>query len=179
MMRRPKQRSKRGITGKYPADRQADTIAAQAVRLAKAGDTEAARDILQEFVHALSLGGDRDWHSYFPSPMVHYVADAFRMMLDEGADPARALGLKARKRGRPVGKRTHDPVKLAAAFWLLRRRGKRIEQATESIRKAVGADRTTVQNAVDQCSALEDVDDDVLVAIVAEQPTLQKAIIGT
>lgn len=156
-----------------------ESMAAEAVRLANEGDTEAARDILWGFVHAASLAGDGDWPSQLPRAWVQYLADAFRQILDEQTDPARALHLKASKAGRPVGAKTHDEVRLGAAYWLLRRRSHRPEAAKQILQSAVGADRRTVERAADTCSAFDDplvIDDALLVAIIAEQPELARAI---
>lgn len=156
-------------------------MAADAVRLANEGDTEAARDILREFIHAVALAGDDAWPSQFPLAWVHYLAEAFRQILDDNADPARALHLRAPKAGRPAGAKTHDEVRLGAAYWLLLRRGHKPEVAKQRILSAVGADRRTVERAADSCSAFEKphlIDEAILVAIVSEQPELAKVLSG-
>jgi len=154
-------------------------MAAEAVRLAGEGDTEAARDILRGFIEAALLTDQRDWPAQLPVAWVQYLADAFRQILDSDADAARALGLKSSKAGRPQGTKTHDEVRLAAAYWLMVRRGVRPERANERIRQATGADRTTIQGASKRCSAFEDralVDDDILLSIIAEQPALSEIV---
>lgn len=159
-----------------PDDALGEWTPAHTAKLAQEGNTEAARDILREFTEAVALTSEHNWPAQIPWPFVQYIGEAFRKITQEEADPARALGIKVSRAGRPAGSKTHDEVQLAATYWLLRRRGQRPEQANELIRSAVGADRTTVQKAADSCSALEDLDDDLLVAIAAENPNLQKII---
>ena len=153
--------------------------AADTAQLAREGNTEAARDILRTFLEAVQLTSEQDWPAQIPWAFVQYLADAFRKITEESADARLALGLKEHKAGRPAGSKTHDPVRLAAAYWLLRRRGHAPEEANELIRVAVGADRTTVQGAANGCSAFEDhpaFSDHILTAIVAESPALAQLL---
>jgi hypothetical protein len=153
--------------------------AADTVRLARAGNTEAARDILREFAVAAALTSEQDWPSQIQWAFVQYIAQGFRDIVEQNVDADRALGLKEPKAGRPPGTQTHNHVALAAAYWLMVRRGLRPEQANEQIRSSTGADRTTVQAAAKDCSNFEDpakfLDRD-LVAIISEQPALSKIL---
>lgn len=144
---------------------------AHTAKLAREGDTEAARDLLKQFVLAVALAHPDDWPRQLPMECAQYIAEAFRRIVDDNVGAAKALGLVKNKAGRPKGGGiTHDPVKLGSAYWLLLHRGYAPEQANEAIRRATGADRRTIQRARYTCSALEHADDPLLVAILSEKP---------
>lgn len=156
-------------------------------KLAREGDTQAAREILHEIADVLEIAA-RDisiptslGDLILPWECAEYVAQSFRKILDRNEDAAKALGLKTARAGRPRGTKTHDEVRLAAAYWLMRRGGQTPERANELLRKATGADRRTIQNAAGgSCSAFEDrglYDNRLLRAIALEQSSLA-ALIG-
>jgi hypothetical protein len=151
---------------------------ADTVSLAAGGDIQAARDILRQFAEAVALTRQRDWPAQVPWPFVRYLAEAFRKILDEEADAGRALGVRRSGAGRPSGSRTHNEVVIAAAYWLLVRRGRAREEANAVLRDCTGADRRTIQRAAENCSAFEasDIDDDMLLAIASEQPSISKVL---
>lgn len=151
-------------------------------KLARNGDTEAIHDILREIADGLERVASMR-NAPIPWECAHYVAEAFREILDPNPekqlDPMQALGLKERKAGRPKGAKTHDEVRLAAAYWLMLRRGLKPERANQLLQRATGADRTTIQRAARGCSAFEDgmlYDDRLLVSIISEQPSLATLI---
>jgi hypothetical protein len=137
---------------------------------ARRGNTEAAIDILREFVDTVELSSNRDvpipWHS------ARYLADAFRKIIDHDMDAALALGIRTDKAGRPRGMKMHNEVELAAAYCLLVRRGFKPEEANKLVGKETGADRRTVQRATKACSTFGDrslIDDEVLKSILRPQ----------
>jgi hypothetical protein len=116
---------------------------------ASGADTGSARRILEDFVRSVSLHSKRSWSGPNHYLYARYLADAIRRILDEGVDPAIALGIKNRKPGRRKGAVTHNAQVLAAAYWILRRKGVAPEKCNKLIQRLTGADRTTVQAARD------------------------------
>lgn len=124
-------------------------VAKRMAQAARDGDTDAAREILEDFVGAMADRSDRVWESI--GPPVHwvyarYIADAFEKILS-GADPALALGIKNSKPGRRKGKTTHNEDALAAAFNLLIINGLKPKQAKLALKARTGADVRTIEKA--------------------------------
>jgi hypothetical protein len=124
-------------------------FAVQTAKLARSGNTDAARDILKDFVGAIDERSEKMWPGL--GPPIHwayarYLADAFKSILD-GKDAALALGVKSSKAGRRAGKATHNLEALAAAYWFLVRRGLNPERANLELHERTGADRRTIQRA--------------------------------
>jgi hypothetical protein len=124
-------------------------FANETAKSARAGDTDAAREILEDFVGAINQRSERMWPQI--GPPIHwayarYLADAFQSIL-EGKDAKLALGVKNSKPGRRPGKTTHNAEALAAAYWYLIRRGFKPERANLELQKRTGADRRTIQIA--------------------------------
>lgn len=121
----------------------------QNVEAARAGDEGAARAILSDFVGAVDARSERAWPT-LSAPIdwayARFLADAFQRILN-GADAAVALGVKNSRAGRRTGTRTHDREALAAAYWLIRRKGIAPERAAGLLGKRTGADRRTIQRA--------------------------------
>lgn len=116
------------------------------VSAARAGDMDAAREILGDFVRSVRQHSKRSWRGPNHYLYARYITDAFeRILSGEPADIA--LGVRSSKAGRPKGLRTHDARAIAAGYWLLRRKGLKSEQANAKLQNLTGADRTTVQNA--------------------------------
>jgi hypothetical protein len=119
---------------------------------ATAGDTSAARDILEDFVFAIDARSEKMWPQI--GPPIHwayarYLADAFAKILN-GTDAAVALGVKNSKPGRRSGTRvTHDLEGLAAAFNLLLLNGLKPKQAKLSLKEKTGAAVRTIEKAND------------------------------
>ena len=134
------------------------------------------------FADAVAVTHAREWPAQLPRIWALYLAKAFRRIVEEQADPHRALHLKGSKSGRRKGAhRTHDDVRLAAAYWLMRRGSQTPERANELLREATGADRRTIQKAAGgSCAAFEDkglYSNRLLRAIALEQSSLA-ALIG-
>lgn len=110
------------------------------------GDCEAAREILDDFIGAISQYSERSWHGAIYYCYAKYLADCFQQILS-GKEPALALNLKSSKAGRRKGVKTHNYEALAAAFNLLVRNGFPPEKAKAELRKAIGVDRTTIDRA--------------------------------
>jgi hypothetical protein len=143
--------------------------------LARGGDTEAARGILQDFVDAASAGGERSWHEHVPWPHAEYIAEAFQKMLTVEPDAAKALGIKTSRAGRRPGAVNYDTVTLAATYWLLRRRGRTYGQAMSAMEPAAGVEASTIRKAARACSNFEDAElfsDQNLVTFALESKTL-------
>jgi len=119
---------------------------------ARAGDTDAAREILSDFAAEIDRWSENTWRGPLPWHHVRYLADSlYKIAEEKNAKPdhaSKALGLIAKKSGRRRGaKRTHNTEALAAAYWFLIRRGYRPERAIAQLAKRTGADRTTIQRA--------------------------------
>lgn len=125
-------------------------FASVTARKAREGDTQAAREILEDFVFAIDARREQDWPRL--GPPIHwayarYLADAFAKVL-AGADARLALGVKSSKPGRRVGaKTTHDLEGLAAAFNLLLLRGFERKQAKLCLKEKTGANARTIEKA--------------------------------
>lgn len=118
--------------------------AAANTRAARAGDTNAARAILRDFVGAIRQHTPCTWRGPIHLDYARYIADAFGQIL-EGNDAALALGTKISKSGRRKGVKTYDDEALAAAYWYLIRCRYSPEEANLRLRARLGADRRTVQ----------------------------------
>lgn len=127
-----------------------DFYARATARKAREGDTEAAREILKDFVFAIDERNERMWPRI--GPPVHwdyarYLADAFTRILD-GVDAAVALGVKNSSPGRRRGAgNTHDLKGLAAALNLLCLNGMTPKQAKLSLKEKTGAAIRTLEKA--------------------------------
>ncbi len=110
------------------------------------GNTDAARRILEDFVRSVWQHSKRSWCGPNHYVYARYLADALQRVL-EGEQASIALGVKNSRPGRRKGSVTHDAVALAAAFWLLNRRGLATEKCNELLCRLTGADRTTVQDS--------------------------------
>ena len=117
------------------------------VEQARAGNTDAAREILEDFVRSVRRHSKRSWCGPNHYVYARYLADALQRTLDGDDDARIALGIKSSRPGRPKGSVDRDPKALAAAFWLLQRKGYATEECTERIGELTDADRTTVQSA--------------------------------
>lgn len=122
-------------------------ICTDRVEQATGGNTSVARSILEDFVRAVSQHSKRSWRGPIHYVYARHLADAFRRILDDGTSPAVALGIRSSKPGRRKGAATHNPQALAAAYWLLRRKGCAPEKCIKLLHELTGADRTTVQGA--------------------------------
>ena len=122
---------------------------------------EAAKDILQGCAEIIGRyrslkDPEKAWSGPIPWTYAQYLAKCFEAIVGD-ADPARALNLVAKKRGRPAGKRaTHDLEALAASWFLLQRYGLRAEVINAELGQAVGADRATLYRARKQHAYLAD-----------------------
>jgi hypothetical protein len=117
------------------------------VERAIAGDLEDARKVLEEFAHCVEDAVTLRRPELIPLPIAKYVSDALRQVLI-GANPAKALNLVGKSRGRRRGMSvTHNLDALAAAFTLLARRGLKTEEANRALHELTGADRTTIHRA--------------------------------
>lgn len=134
---------------------------------ARAGDTDAALEILREFVAAVDQSDEQTWHGPVQWAYARYLADAFEKIIraamrssswqqvkwsdaDSGpaqADANLALGIKSSKSGRRVGTKFHNQEALAAAYWHLIRKGWRPERASSALSERTGANRRTIQKA--------------------------------
>lgn len=150
------------------------------VRHARAGDIEAARDILRDVAESVeNIAPFREPEKARGGPIpwwyAEYLAQAFRQILN-GVAPEKALNLVGKKRGRRKGKSvTHDLEAVAAAFHLLIRKqslpdglivgGLKPEQANGELQRALGVDRATVYRARRQNQAFQYpkwIDDEIL-----------------
>lgn len=136
---------------------------------ARGGNTEAAIDILREFAEAVDISTEHGSQVHIPSAHSRYIAEAFRKIVDQDMDANLALGIKTSKAGRPKGKKTHNDVELAAAYWFLIRLGHRPEEANSLLAEKTGADRRTIQRAAEACAGFGDksqFDDEVLKSVL-------------
>jgi hypothetical protein len=122
------------------------TICANIVSQALRGDTDAAMRILEDFVRSVRQHSKRSWPGPNHYLYARYLADALQRILD-GKHASIALGVKNSRPGRRKGSVTHNAKALAAAFWLLHRKGLATEKCNELLCRLTGADRTTVQNS--------------------------------
>jgi hypothetical protein len=116
---------------------------------ARAGSTDAAREILEDFVGAMDSRTERMWPNIGPPIHWHYaryIADALKKIL-AGADPSIALGIKIPVPGRRRGTTTHNDEALAAAFNLLLANGLRPKEAKLSLQEKTGATPRTIEKA--------------------------------
>ena len=104
------------------------------------------REILEDFVRSVRQHSKRSWCGPNHYVYARYLADALQRILD-GNDASIALGVKNSRPGRRKGSVTHSAKALAAAFWLLHRKGFPTEKCNELLWRLTGADRTTVQNS--------------------------------
>ncbi len=123
------------------------TMCSDKVEQARGGNIDAAREILRDFARSVLRQSKRSWRGPNHYVYARYLADAFERILNEGVDPSIALGVKSSKPGRRKGAVTHDSQALAAAYWLLHRKGHRPEACVAKLCELTGADRTTVQSA--------------------------------
>jgi hypothetical protein len=140
---------------------------------ARAGDTQAARDILREFREALDLSAEDKWPGPIPWDCARYLADAFRAILSGNTDAASALGIRPKTAGRPAGTKIERDLLLGAAYWLLVRRGRKPEEAKSLLSTHWPTNRSTVERARDFCSTLGDdkvIDEEILKAILFQPP---------
>lgn len=114
---------------------------------AKAGSTQSAREILEDFFRVVSQHSKRSWCGPTHYIYARFLAEAFQRILEQGEDPAIALGIKSSVPGRRKGVVTNKPQDLAAAYWLLHRKGLRPEKCIALLCELTGVDRTTVQSA--------------------------------
>lgn len=121
------------------------TICQDKVDAAKEGDTDAAREILNDYIKSVDRS-QRKWQGPNHHIFAAYIAQAFQRILD-GEDPERALGIKRGQAGRPRGTKQHNHQALAAGFWLLRKRDLQTEEATNRLIEISGASRSTIQTA--------------------------------
>jgi hypothetical protein len=146
---------------------------------ARDGDTDAAREILQDFIGAIDLPSERTWNGPGHYVYARYIADAFEQVLEacrwrdekglsrnekERRDKefpnrvAIALGVKSSRPGRRKGTLEYDDVALAAAVQLLRRHDLEKTSAIETLELMTGADRSTIFKAVNRYDGLEEPD---------------------
>ena len=135
---------------------------------------EAARDILRDVAETIELSSERRWVAPVPWHYALYIAEAFRKIVDDdNIDASLALGIRPNKAGRPRGATTHNKIQLAAAYWLLVRRGSKPEDAIRLLSKETGADRRTIQRAAKGCSIFKkrtkQINDELLKAFVFQR----------
>jgi hypothetical protein len=137
---------------------------------ARAGDIEAAREILEVFTREVGKYNEQTWSADVPWPYVRYVADALRKVLELEPDRAAvALGIKNARPGRPKGNKGYEPVALAAAYFLLVRAGNVPKAAKSLIKETLGASDDVLGDAVAMYARLADqgqFDDDLLRAML-------------
>lgn len=153
--------------------------AEQAVRRAIDGDTQAARDILGDFVGAILARSERTWQGPIIYVYARYLSDAFQKILD-GVPSDIALGVKTQEPGRRPEKRTHERLEAIAAGWeILHRNGLTKRQATDSL-EAHGVSRRSIQRAreahpwMDQPTLYSN--DLLAVAVGPIAPTIQRIL---
>jgi len=142
-------------------------VAIQTVRAAKDGNTEAAIDILREFVGAIDQYSEKSWDGPIYWEHAVYIAEAFEKIVraamradrtgmtkweDFNTGPAEpdanlALGIKSSKAGRRQGVRTHNRDALAAALNLLLVHGIQAKQAKLHLHQETGAAIRTIEIA--------------------------------
>lgn len=111
------------------------------------GDTDAAREILDDYIGTVLQHSDKTWHGPNYWAYAQYIADAFQKILD-GVDPALALGVKNSKAGRRPGTgKTHNREAVAAAFNLLLLNGLTEKQAKSSLKEKIGTSRDFVEKS--------------------------------
>lgn len=123
-----------------------DWFADATTKAAEAGDNEAAREILTDFVGAIAQWSERTWRGPIHWAYARYIAEAFQKILD-GEDPSRALGIKRIRKGRRPGTKTYDEEGLAAGLSLLILNGFSATQAKELLHDRIGADIRTIEKA--------------------------------
>lgn len=110
---------------------------------------EAAKTVLEEFVHAVRLAPARAKSLPIDRDIALYIAGALeRIIASESVDARAALGIKTSSAGRRKGTAKCPPEVIAAAFHLLMRNGLRQVEARGRIADAIGADESTVRRAV-------------------------------
>ncbi len=125
-----------------------DQLCMDKVDQARNGNTDAAREILEDFVRSVRRHSKRSWPGPVHRAYARYLADALADILDGSRpDAAIALGIKTSRAGRRKGAATHNSQALAAGFWLLRRYGLKTEECNSKLQSLTGADRTTIQDA--------------------------------
>ena len=129
-----------------PQRKRLSAICADVVSQALGGDTDAAKRILGDFVRSVRQHSKRSWPGPNHYLYARYLANAVQRVLD-GEHASIALGVKSSRSGRRKGSVTHNAKALAAAFWLLHRKGIATERCNEMLFQLTGADRTTVQGA--------------------------------
>jgi hypothetical protein len=122
------------------------TMCGDRVDQALNGNTDAAKRILEDFVRCVRQHSKRSWCGPNHYIYARYLADALQRVVD-GDDASIALGIKNSRPGRRKGSVTHNAKALAAAFWLLNRKGFPTEKCNELIERITRADRTTIQSA--------------------------------
>lgn len=122
------------------------TDAKESAQRASAGDTEAARAVLEAFAFAVECESEKSWNGRVKFSHADYVARAIRRIL-RGEDAALALGIKTSNAGRRPGTVVHDPEAIAAVYYLLRRGGYSDEMAKSTMKDRIGASDGTIRAA--------------------------------
>jgi hypothetical protein len=132
------------------------------VREARAGNSDAARDILEAFADAVDHYSEQSWEELNKGPQyfvqARYLADCFRQILAD-VEPRKALNL-TKPATRPKGSTLLDRDALAAMFWYFVRGVPGKEpitktKAKELIADQMGVDERTIARAAAEYESYE------------------------
>ena len=122
---------------------------------ARAGDTKAAREILEDFVAVLDQYDERIWKQHGgPIHYAHarYLADVFGQILG-GVEPGKALGVAPGEPGRPGGSNKYDEVALLGAHYYLCSQGYGSEKAKEQLSAMLADDGKNIASTIEKMSS--------------------------
>ena len=121
---------------------------AETVRQAREGNTEAAAEVLSEFVATVDRLNEKTWPGTIPWPYLRFVADKLCTILK--SDPVAAaltLGISTGKPDRPAGSTKHKHIAVASFYFLLVRAGMAPKAAKSLLHESIGAREDVIEEA--------------------------------
>ena len=121
---------------------------AETVKRAGDGDTEAATEVLSEFIATVERHNEKTWPGAIPWPCAQFVAEKLRAVLKgDPSDAAVNLGIK-RRAGRPTGGAKYKHIAVAGYYFLLVRAGVAPNAAKSLMNASIGASDDVIEEAV-------------------------------
>ena len=125
---------------------------AETVRQAEKGNTEAATEVLSEFIATVDRHKEKTWPGgALAWPCARFVADKLRAVLK--GDPINAavnLGIKSSRAGSSAGSAKYKHIALAGFYFLLVRAGVAPRAAKSLVNASIGASDDVIEEAVKQ-----------------------------
>ena len=124
---------------------------ADTVKQAEQGNTQAATEVLAEFITIVDRHNEKTWLGAIPWPCARFVADKLRSVLKrDPVDAAVNLGIRSSRPARTAGVPHYQDIAVAGFYFLLVRAGVAPKAAKALMTASIGASDDVIEDAAKQ-----------------------------